>query len=258
MIDPLIELYRQAEDYFFKAISSKFLQFGNDATAYMTGVPVADLNLVYVKKNITILHNILRQSKQFYGEDNLGFVVIIPDEFCTSEATSILKNEDYFQNGKCVAMSLNLKDLTMDNSIEFDDETIIRANDDRLNDWLAPLIAFPATDLQMCIKYANTHTLALKKKLNLYHFSLYKQEKVIASITLSLHNGLARIDDLGTLPEFQSKGYATRLMIYVLLEAKKLGAHYCFLESSDSGFTIYQKLGFQTLFINNIYSKIPN
>lgn len=68
-------------------------------------------------------------------------------------------------------------------------------------------------------------------------------------------NAIARIDDLGTLPEFQGKGYATHLMRYVLLETKKLGARHCFLESSDSGLGVYQKLGFETLFKNNIYSR---
>jgi predicted GNAT family acetyltransferase len=88
------------------------------------------------------------------------------------------------------------------------------------------------------------------------HFSLYKQEKPIASITLSMHDdNIARIDDVGTLPEFQGKGYAMHLMRYVLSEAKKLGARHCFLESSDSGLRVYQNLGFEPLFKNNIYSR---
>ena len=40
-----------------------------------------------------------------------------------------------------------------------------------------------------------------------------------------------------------------------MTEAKKLGARHCFLESSDSGLGVYQKLGFETLFKNNIYSR---
>ena len=95
----------------------------------------------------------------------------------------------------------------------------------------------------------------MTKNAKLYHFSLYSEEKPIASITLSLNNDIARIDDVGTLPEFQGKGYATRLMNYALSEAKKLGTTHCFLEASDSGLSIYQKLGFKTLFRNNVYSR---
>jgi hypothetical protein len=44
-------------------------------------------------------------------------------------------------------------------------------------------------------------------------------------------------------------------MRYALSESKKLGARHCFLESSDSGLGVYQKLGFDPLFKNNIYSR---
>lgn len=76
-------------------------------------------------------------------------------------------------------------------------------------------------------------------------------------MTLSLNKGVARIDDVGTLPEFQGKGYATHLMNDVLFTAKQLGADHCFLESSDSGLGIYKKLGFELLFENRIYSTVP-
>jgi len=132
---------------------------------------------------------------------------------------------------------------------------MIKANDDQLNDWMMPLIGAFESTIEICSIYAATHESALKKNINLRHFSLYKQEKPIASITLSLNNGIARIDDVGTLTEFQGKGYATHLMHYVLSEAKKLGASHCFLESSNSGLVVYQKFGLEPLFKNNIYSR---
>lgn len=129
-------------------------------------------------------------------------------------------------------------------------------NDDQLNDWMMPLIGAFESTFEICSIYGTTHEKAFKRNINLRHFSLYKQEKPIASITLSMHdNTIARIDDVGALPEFQGKEYASALMRYVLSEAKRLGAHHCFLESSDSGLGIYQKLGFEPLFKNNIYSR---
>lgn len=250
----IINLYREAEEYFFRAISLKTLNLDDAATAYLTGVPVADLNIVYVKKNTNLLEKILSQSKQFYDQANLGFVVIIPKEFCTAELEEILKKAKYLYAEKSVAMALNLEVLIINNTTSFDDETIIRANDDKLDEWMGPLTAYPHTDYATCLKYAETHKLAQSKKCQLLHFSLYQNDKTIASITLSLHNGIARIDDVGTLPELQGKGYATRLMIFALSQAKKLGASHCFLEASDAGLSIYQKLGFEILFKNNIYS----
>ena len=52
MNDPLIILYRQAEDYFFRGISLKCINLGDYANAYMTGG--AELNFIYVTKNKAI------------------------------------------------------------------------------------------------------------------------------------------------------------------------------------------------------------
>lgn len=254
MTTSLINMYRQAEDYFFRGISLKYLDLGEGANAYMTGIPIADLNLIYVTHKTNILDKILNQGEQFYAEDNLSFVIIIPQEFCTTEIENTLNTRGYSQSGKSVSMAVKLESFKTHNNVNFDDGTIIQANDDKLNDWMSPLIGAFESNFEISSHYARLHEIAMKK-LELHHFSLYKQGKPIASITLSIHNSLARIDDVGTLPEFQGKGYATRLMTYVLSKAKELGATHCFLESSDSGLSIYQKLGFEALFQNNIYSK---
>ena len=152
-------------------------------------------------------------------------------------------------------MVVGLDRFATDQTASFDSETMIKSNDNQLNDWMMPLVGAFESTFEICRIYAGIHENALKRNINLRHFSLYKQEQPIASITLSMHDAIARIDDVGTLPELQGKGYATHLMRYVLFEAKKLGARHCFLESSDSGFGVYQKLGFETLFKNNIYSR---
>jgi len=190
------------------------------ANAYMTGVPVADLNLVYVTKNTASTDKILNQGKQFYDQNSLSFVVVIPQEFCTPDVEGIFSTMGYHQTGKSVSMAVKLDDFRATCSASFD-EIIVRGNDKKLNDWMTPLIGAFESTIEITSIYAVTHENALKKNINLRHFSLYKQKKPIASITLSMYdNTIARIDDLGTLPEFQGKGYATHLMRYVLLEVK--------------------------------------
>jgi ribosomal protein S18 acetylase RimI-like enzyme len=251
----LINLYRQAENYFFSGISSKYLNLSDSANAYIIGIPIADLNLVYIRKNPDALDKILLRSEQFFDQYKLSFVVIIPQKFCTPEIECIFKTFVYPRTGQSASMVVKLDELTLNNDACFSDEAIIRQNDSQLNDWIIPLIdAFEST-LDMSSMYAAAHKIAMKKNINLHHFSVYKQEKPIASITLSLHNTIARIDDVGTLPEFQRKGYASALITYVLSEAKRLGARYCFLESSNSGLGVYQKLGFAPLFKNYIYAR---
>jgi ribosomal protein S18 acetylase RimI-like enzyme len=253
MNDPLIILYRQAEDYFFRGISLKCIKLGDGANAYMTGG--AELNFIYITRYTNALDKILIHGKEFFDQNNLCFDVIIPQELCTPQMADVLTTMGYPQKSKSVSMAVNLDKFSFDQTASFYDETMINANNDQLNDWMMPLIGAFESTFEICSIYATTHENALKRNINLCHFSLYKQEKPIASITLSLQADIARIDDVGTLPEFQGKGYATRLMSYVLSEAKRLGARYCFLESSDSGLGVYQKLGFEALFKNNIYSR---
>jgi ribosomal protein S18 acetylase RimI-like enzyme len=250
-VTDLINLYRQAEDYFFRGISSKCLDLDDGATAYMTGG--AGLNIIYITRNTNVIDKILTQGKQFYDQENLSFEVIIPQELCTSQMVAILNTMGYPQESKSVSMFLTLDTCALDETDNFAGEGMIKANDDRLKDWMMPLIGAFESTFEICSIYATTHESALEKNTNLRHFCLYKQEQPIASITLSLNNNIARIDDVGTLPEFQRKGYATHLMRHVLAEAKKLGAHHCFLESSASGLGVYQKLGFEPLFKNNVY-----
>ena len=249
----LIDLYRQAEDYFFRGISSKCLDLDDGAHAYMTGG--AELNFIYITRNTNALDKILTQGKKFFDQDNLTFDVIIPQELYTPQMADVLNAMGYPQKSKSVSMIVELARFAMDQTARFDDETAIKANDNQLNEWMMPLVGAFESTFEICRIYAGIHENALKRNINLRHFSLYKQEQPIASITLSMHDAIARIDDVGTLPELQGKGYATHLMRYVLSEAKKLGARHCFLESSDSGLGVYQKLGFETLFKNNIYSR---
>lgn len=249
----LMDLYRQVEDYFFRSISSKCLDLGDDAHAYMTGG--AELNFIYMTKHTHALDNILTEGKQFFDQDNCSFDVIIPQELCTAHIQDVLNTMGYTQKSTSVSMALDLERFATGQAANLDLETVIKNNDHQLNDWMMPLIGAFESTFEVCRVYAATHENALKKNINLRHFSVYKQEQPIASITLSMCDAISRIDDVGTLPECQGKGYGSALMRYVLSEAKKLGARYCFLESSDSGLGVYEKLGFEPLFKNNIYSR---
>lgn len=249
----LISLYYQAEDYFFRGISLECLNLDDGATAYMTGD--AGLNFIYINKHTSILEKTLIKGRQFYDREDLSFDVVIPQNFCDTKLVSILNSMGYTQENKSVSMVVELDRFAKDKTVNIGTRTMIKANNDRLDEWMMPLIGAFESTFDSCSIYAATHESALRNGINIFHFSLYKQENPIASITLSLNDGIARIDDVGTTPEFQGKGYATKLMLHVLYHAKILGAHHCFLEASDAGLGIYTKLGFEPLFENNIYSR---
>lgn len=249
----LMNLYREAEDYFFKGICLKYLDINDTAKAYMTGIPISDLNIAYITKKTNDLQVILNQIQLFFKKRNLSFIIISPEELCTSNVESLLSKMSYMQTGKSSSMMIDLKNFITVESRFLDNEIVIKKNDLHLNEWMLPLLGAFESTMDNISMYADTHKLAIAKGTNLHHFSLYMKEKPVTSITLSIHNAIGRIDDVGTLPEFQGRGYATHLIIYALCEAQKLGVNYCFLESSISGLDIYQKIGFEQLFKNNVY-----
>lgn len=250
LLTPLITAYHRAEDYFFRAISTHCLDISDTATAYMTGVPVRDLNIVYIRNNKESIKSILAKCKTFYDQHNLLFAAIVPENLCPQGTNAVIHEAGYHQAGKSVAMALDLKTATPGayGSAE------IRANDDHLYQWMIPMIeSFESTfDMTTCYADAHKHAQALQSRL--YHYNLYQDDKPITSITLSVHGTIARIDDVGTIPEHQRKGHATCLVNFALAKAKELGATHCFLEASESGLSIYQKLGFFPLFTTNIFS----
>ncbi|AZL16346.1 GNAT family N-acetyltransferase [Rickettsiales endosymbiont of Stachyamoeba lipophora] len=75
----------------------------------------------------------------------------------------------------------------------------------------------------------------------------------VTAITLSINNNIAKIDDVGTLPQYQGKGYASIMIKYALNKAKECGVDYCFLEASKAGLSVDKKIGFNELFSNKIF-----
>lgn len=244
----VISLYRQAEDYFFREIAFQTKDFADEATAYRTGAPVGDLNPVFVRKHALSFEEILKVSESFYG--SLPFTMVIPENL--SDHHTILKNRNYAQTIVSHCMMLDLDAFHEESIIE--NEVKILPADQHLSEWMIPLSGGFECPLETVFFYAKAHEEALKKKVNLCHFTLYQKEEPVTSVTLSVNHNLARLDDLATGPKHQRKGYGKHLLIYALQEAKKKGARYCCLESSDEGLALYEKRGFKTLFKNQIYT----
>ncbi len=133
-------------------------------------------------------------------------------------------------------------------------DDICIASDDSLTDWSIPLIGAFDSTAEITAIYAKAHLRALERHFKLEHYCLYQNKQPVSSITLSIKGNIARIDDVGTLPEFQGRGYATKLLKYVLLRAKESGVTDCFLGASDAGLSIYKKLGFKVIFESENYS----
>lgn len=248
----LTDFYQQAENYFFEGIAKKCVVLDDGCKAYMTGD--AGLNFIYLRKEVENINDVLVRGSQFFEQYDLSFDVIIAQDLCRAKVMDVLNAMGFVQSDKSVSMVLDLDRFEIDKAVSSDASTTIKANNDCLSDWISPLVSAFESTHEACSSYADRHENALKNNINFSHYSLYQNEKIIASITLSLNNGIARIDDVGTLPEHQGQGYATHLINYALSVAKGAGAHHCFLEASDAGLSVYRKLGFEPLFVDNIFS----
>lgn len=68
MKNPLNKLFYQAEDYFFRSISKECLDFDDFTTAYLTGVNFEGDNLIYIRKNIAKIDDVLNRCENFFGK----------------------------------------------------------------------------------------------------------------------------------------------------------------------------------------------
>lgn len=245
----LKDLFYKAEHYFFEAISKRFCSFDDYATAYYTAIKDEPNNILFIRNTMPSLPQLLDKASAFFKSDDAHWSVEIPQHLCSETYIKELANYGFHPTEIAVAMALSLDINTLSKQSILD----IRPMNHLLDEWVIPLIAYPSTTVEINKEYQARHEHALKCGYAFNHFSLYEESQVISSLTISINQELARIDDVATLPEFQGKGFATKLMKYALNYAAENGAKYCFLEASQMGLSIYKKIGFKILFENQIF-----
>lgn len=85
-------------------------------------------------------------------------------------------------------------------------------------------------------------------------FICYSDNKPVATGALHFTNKMAGVFDLITIPDMQGKGIGTAMMHKMMGYAKDIGCKQaCLAASSDSGYRIYERLGFETVGKYNCY-----
>lgn len=195
------------------------------------------------------LEEILIQASTFFKAVKLWWSIELTKHLCSESWVNILAKNGFHLTETTVAMA---KYLDIEKNV-YQHNFDIKAMEDSLDQWMRPLIAYPSTTTEINKQYTQRHVKALKRGKALFHFSLFDRDQVVSSLTLSINQKSARIDDVATIPEFQRQGNASKLMKFALHTAAKMGANYCFLEASQQGLSIYKDFGFHTLFDNLIF-----
>ncbi|AZD14338.1 GNAT family N-acetyltransferase [Pseudomonas chlororaphis] len=240
-----VALYHQAEDLFFSAISQENWHFNDSLAAYCTGVVASSLNLLFVKRTGPDLAVGVLAGIGFLERAGLPFCVVVHDNL-VAQVRDLLLEQHLLEGDRTTSMwvDLSVHELPPDVAVSFD----IRRTDEQLEDWADPVeSAFESGDAGAG-QYLARHRVALQNGQPLRHFTLYEQSLPVSSLTLSLGQEVARLDDIGTRPEYQGRGYASALIRHALAYAKKQGVSLCVLEASQEGLSIYRKAGFDTLF----------
>lgn len=246
----LNDLFSQSEDYFTQSIARRTQDFNGAASAYSSDINDNPLNTLVIRKNIPSLDELIKDATDFFAITNTPWCIVMRAELVNQESVATLHRWSFSESDISVAMVLDLSTINL-----HADNSTVKNMDAQLDSWAIPLQAYPATSKSVALQYAQSHKLALERKRNMNHLSLFNGDEVISSMTLSWKDGWSRIDDVATLPEHQCQGFATKLMHHGLCLAAKKGAQFCFLEASPAGLTIYQKLGFQELFKNQVFIK---
>ena len=201
------------------------------------------------QRDNTILQDI-QACSAFYEKQNLPWALVLPEYLYDESINQMILSQSLCLMGKGVAMSIMLDTVK---TLPPSSPLIIKIMNNDLSTWsIPPLLGFESTQ-EIIGAYTTQHQLALDAGATLYHLSGFIDDQIISSLTLSLTDDYARIDDVSTIPTHQKKGYATALMKEAVKYAKQLKARTCFLEASDAGLSIYQQIGFSELFKNCYY-----
>lgn len=241
--------FHKAESNFFSMVSLTQTEYSN-LVAFATGVQGSGLNPAIVNRLDDSFSTNLSACKLFYSEQNVPWALVLPEYFYNEAVHSLIKEQNLDLTGKGVAMAVEIE------NIQFPASTTALTIKDMQNDlhtWSIPLIYGFESTPEATEVYTIRHASAVEVGASLYHFSGYIDDTVICSLSLSLCGENARIDDVSTMPAYQKQGFATALIFAALNHAKQLNIHTCFLEASDSGLSLYKRIGFNELFLNHYY-----
>jgi GNAT superfamily N-acetyltransferase len=244
MIHPhLLQDYQKSERFFWSTISSATV-YADDVDMYATGVHNGYLNPAIQKSPLTedTFEKVSDSLQDFYSSQNLPWVWSIEKHLISQ---NLIEKKSLELIDKSSTMSIELT-----NTFSLTNDLIIKENNDDLTDWGLCLHQAYQSSTEVSDQYIYAKKKQVRSTANFHHFVGYLSTVPVSCLTLSIQEDKARIDDVGTIPAHQNKGFATQLIVSAMQKAFDLGANHCFLEASQAGARVYERIGFKRLFSN--------
>lgn len=129
------------------------------------------------------------------------------------------------------------------------------STEEMMADWLLPIkLAFQLPDVVLDFFLRTYIGLGLDENNPTRHFVAYLNGNPIASSTLYLGaDQVAGIWNVATTTEARGKGIGTAVTWRACQEAVQLGSTYAILRSSEMGYNVYKRLGFEEAFRDQVY-----
>lgn len=245
-------LFKNLENAFWSFVSLDHYQ-DQHLHAYSSSVTaVSGFNLLYLHHGATL--EALEKALAWYQEKGQDALIVCEKGDASALIAAQKERLHLVEEAPTTAMILDLQTWKpLSNRAQ---NYLIEAVQAPLDDWSKPLsTAFSdgeselsELDLEVTKQYQAAHEMALTNGAPIHHFVMKVAGIPVCNLSLTLTEDGARFDDIGTDIQQQGKGYATTLIQHALLFAKEQDATIAVLESSNEGLSIYQKLGFETLF----------
>lgn len=239
-----------AEAYFWGSISQATYQPSSNAQCFLSSIKTPFFNFFFMHEGAT--ETDLMKGATFFTDAQQAYIVAVEDNALSKNIQKALKQHALIFDCCTSAMELILQQRIQ---LQFPHNPDIRIEaNTNLLDWGHPLTsAFAIEKEELTHQYQVAHQHALDNHCQFYHFALFDQQQSACALTLTIQGTIARLDDIGTKAELQGNGYASYLIEEALRFAESKGVTHCYLDASSEGLSIYQKIGFKTLFQYHSY-----
>ncbi|WP_163410835.1 GNAT family N-acetyltransferase [Flavobacterium ajazii] len=224
---------------FWKTVGTPFLAFHkNDSIEYCKIENSGWPNKLWSKQDITStdLTNIIQIEK-----NNSGLVIPYWDIF-GSNSNELLEQNSFEIKNEQVGMFLKLKQkFTLQNQLTFKKVT----NEEDAKIW--------ADVYPNAFGYVICKEILIQDYQNVHFYLVKFEEKPIGTFMLYQTGNDMGIHGVGVIPEMRRKGYAEEIMKFAMNISVDLNAETAHLQASAMGKAIYNRLGFEDLFLIKNY-----